>query len=60
MQPGSDQAPVLMRAHKQQAGSRLTRRRMLLMSRSDRMFWTDEYSLQSSGSPSARFASTVS
>ena len=35
-------------------------RRMLLMSRSLRMFLTEEYSLQSSGSPSALLASTVS
>ena len=34
--------------------------RMLLISRSLRMFLTEEYSLQSSGSPNALFASTVS
>ena len=35
-------------------------RRMLLMSKSLRMFLTEEYSLQSSGSPNALLASTVS
>ena len=34
--------------------------RMLLMSKSLRIFLTEEYSLQSSGSPNALLASTVS
>lgn len=38
----------------------LTMRRMLRMPRFWRMFLTEEYSLQSSGSPSALLASTVS
>ena len=39
---------------------KLTMRQMLLMSRSARMFCTDVYSRQSSGSPSRLLASTVS
>ena len=37
-----------------------TMRRMLLILRSFRMFFTEEYSLQSSGRPKALLASTVS
>lgn len=41
-------------------GGAHTMSRMLLMSKSLRIFLTEEYSLQSSGSPNALLASTVS